>query len=190
MEKKQGPGQLELFSGSVNLPEAGKAHYTAWQSRINLNIEQTIMFSVIVLMLIVFSFSLGVEKGKVLSGVSGNKNLQVSETPQTTKAVVKETKQEVLKQQELAPVKEAVTADVRQKPLEAGKYTIQVASFKKRSSVDEEAKSLKGRGYEAVILPKGNYIILCVGKFGNREEAKGVLGKLKNKYKDCLIREL
>jgi len=190
MEKKQGPGQLELFSGSVNLPEADRTHYTAWQNRIHLNIEQIIMFSVIVLMVIVFSFSLGVEKGKVLSGVSDNKNLQASETPQTTKAIAREAKQEVLKQQEVAPVKEAVTTDIRQKPLEAGRYTIQVASFKKRSSVDEEAKSLKGRGYEVVILPKGNYIVLCVGKFGNREAAKGVLGKLKNKYKDCLIREL
>ncbi len=190
MEKRQVPGQLELFSSSVDSPEASKTRIAPWQNLIYLNIEQTIMISVIILMAIVFGFSLGVEKGKRSSRVLGNQDTLVSEVTQSNSPVAKEVKQESPKQQEVLQKLESKDTEIKQETEEIDKYTIQVASFKKRSSVDEEAKGLQNKGYEVVILPKGNYIILCVGKFQNKEEARSSLGELRKKYKDCLIREL
>jgi cell division septation protein DedD len=189
MEKKQVPGQLELFSSSVESQDNSKARTTPWQSLIHLNIEQAIMISVIVLMVVVFSFSLGVEKGKRASKVLGNKDTLASEAQQVNEPVVKEVKQEAPKQEVLQKIGQQ-EKEIKQKTEDITKYTIQVASFKKRSSVDEEARGLQKKGYETVILPKGNYIILCVGKYQNKEEARISLGELRKKYKDCLIREL
>lgn len=190
MEKKEVPGQLELFSGSIDSSDTGKSRITPWQNLVHLNIEQAIMISVIVLMVIVLSFSLGVEKGKRIDNVLNNQNTLISEVQLPTRPVVKEVKQEVETKHEILQKIEPRDKVIRQQPRETNEYTIQVASFKKRSSVDEEAKSLQKKGYEVVILPKGNYIILCVGKFSKKEEATSFLGKLRKQYKDCLIREL
>ncbi|HOX54602.1 MAG: SPOR domain-containing protein [Candidatus Omnitrophica bacterium] len=189
MENKQAPGQLELFSGSVDSSGRGGSHVTPWQKLVYLNIEQAIMISVIVLMAIILSFSLGVEKGKKANNVLNNRNTIVSEVQLTPKVEVREVPQEAKKAQEVLQKVTPQDKEIKQTS-EADKYTIQVASFKKRSSVDEEAKSLQKKGYEIVILPKGNYIVLCVGRFSKREDANSYLGELRKKYKDCLIREL
>ena len=70
------------------------------------------------------------------------------------------------------------------------KYTIQVASFKTDLNANKEADSLKGKGFETSVLRKGSYSIVCVGKFQRKEEAKQFSRKLRNRYKDCLVRRL
>lgn len=187
MEKKQVRQQLELFSGSVDLPESTKDRQTFFQNRIHLNIEHIVMLSVVVLMAIIFSFSLGVEKGKRVVNVLDTKNLKTSEVKLEKEPVAIKPEQQIKEQVSPKKIEEK---ELEPKKKEIDKYTIQVASFKKRSSVEEEAKGLQNKGYEIIVMPKGDWIILCVGKFGNRQEAKSLLSELKKKYKDCLIREL
>ncbi len=76
------------------------------------------------------------------------------------------------------------------KPLENFNYTIQVASYKQASFAQKEADRLKLTGLDAFVVGKGNYSIVCVGKFIQTADAKKMTSKLKGRYKDYLIRSL
>ncbi|MDD5465310.1 MAG: SPOR domain-containing protein [Candidatus Omnitrophica bacterium] len=69
-------------------------------------------------------------------------------------------------------------------------YTIQVASFKNKEIALAHAQSLKNDGLAPMVFAKGNYIILCVGKFSNQESAQPLLIQLQRTYAGCRIRRL
>jgi hypothetical protein len=69
-------------------------------------------------------------------------------------------------------------------------YTIQVATFKNKQLVLREAKLLSKEGLNPMIFAKGNYIVLCVGKFSNQESAQPLLIQLQRTYAGCRIRRL
>jgi len=69
-------------------------------------------------------------------------------------------------------------------------YTIQVAAFKNRELALREAGLLTKKGLDPVAFAKGNYIILCVGKFSNQESAQPLLAVLQKTYAGCRIRRL
>ncbi|MCG8431761.1 MAG: SPOR domain-containing protein [Candidatus Omnitrophica bacterium] len=72
-----------------------------------------------------------------------------------------------------------------------GSYTIQLASYKTRSYAEREAGRLKKKGYTPLILTKGDYIILCVGKFSSRAAAERVLkNQFSTRYQGCFARRL
>ncbi|MBC8436526.1 MAG: SPOR domain-containing protein, partial [Candidatus Omnitrophica bacterium] len=67
---------------------------------------------------------------------------------------------------------------------------IQLASYKARKFADKEAEVLKKKGLTAFVLYKGDYVILCAGKFSDKEEARNSMSQLKTRYKDCYLRRL
>ncbi|MCM8779704.1 MAG: SPOR domain-containing protein, partial [Candidatus Omnitrophica bacterium] len=69
-------------------------------------------------------------------------------------------------------------------------YTIQVASFKFKNEALKEMESLKRRGFNSIILNKGTFLIVCVGKYSDKEKAISVLQKLKKNYQDSFVRRL
>jgi len=69
-------------------------------------------------------------------------------------------------------------------------YTIQVAAYKNRELALRQAQLLTKSGFSPVAFAKGNYIILCVGKFSNQESAQPMLIRLQRAYANCRIRRL
>jgi len=128
-------------------------------------------------MVVIFIFSIGVERGKNITGVQEVVIVPKAEKPIVAQPVVVEVKQEVY-QEKIIPKQEIFV------------YTIQVASFKNKSAVEDEAKRLQKKGYETMIVPKGSWIILCVGKFGNKQQAQPLWQELRKKYSDCIIRKI
>jgi hypothetical protein len=74
--------------------------------------------------------------------------------------------------------------------LEPASYTIQVATFKNRGIALRQAQQLAKNGFSPIAFAKGNYIILCVGKFSNQESAQPLLAQLQRTYAGCRIRRL
>lgn len=73
------------------------------------------------------------------------------------------------------------------------KFTIQVASFQDKSRAEIVLNDLKQKGYQPVISPKelpekGTWYRVFVGDFDTEEEAKSLLDKLKEEYKDSFIK--
>ncbi len=81
-------------------------------------------------------------------------------------------------------------AFVSNRNLEPAGYTIQVAAFKNRSLALRQAQLLAKKGLAPLAFAKENYIILCVGKFSNRESAQPLLTQLQRTYAGCRIRRL
>jgi len=69
-------------------------------------------------------------------------------------------------------------------------YTIQVGVFKSRGLAGREVLVLARKGFTPLAFVKGNYIILCVGKFSNQESAQPLLTVLQRTYAGCRIRRL
>lgn len=260
--------QFELFPGSPgSSADTGRPRYLF--ANLNLSMENMVILGIIILMGMVFIFSLGVEKGKKLvgqshqmnisslisptsasgrastgsihgtvstavplntvNGVNGNllskdknslanvNNIRDAQNPNSTVKVSNpqirsssgmKTTENILpdkntdKAQTVFLANSNVSAlknsssvlakkDDSSLGLSANKpYTIQVASYKDDQYAQKEANSLKKKKFDAFVITKGDFIIVCVGKFSKKEDANGILSKMKKNYNDCLIRRL
>ncbi|NTV29030.1 MAG: SPOR domain-containing protein [Candidatus Omnitrophica bacterium] len=84
-----------------------------------------------------------------------------------------------------------VTNKVAVRPASSGSFTVQVASYKSTQSAKREAENLKQKGYrEVYVLPKGSFVIVCVGSFTTKSDASTLTRQLKNRYQDPVVRRL
>jgi len=142
------------------------------------NYEKIILVVIGFIITGIISFCLGVEKGKTITGPKFNPQFDIVQ------------KQE-LKSQELKPLspKKQVMPQPQIQEQESG-YTVQVASFRTKTNAEKEMEGLKKKGFSALIVSKGEYMIVCVGSFSDKETAKSLLSQLRQKYRDCYIRRL
>lgn len=205
--------QFELFPRALNGEPRAKFGL-AWKD-LTLSAERIIVISILGVMFLIFSFALGVEKGKRIAALSlgqqtvksitalkGSATVPIQALPQRAPLAPKGRINPSLdaKTGKPAGFKPAVTTPTNSQvalkvPLPSpvmtkGRYTIQVASFKSSQHAQEEARRLQKKGYPIFVLAKGNHSIVCVGKFVEEEEAKQFAYKLKSQYKDYLIRRL
>ena len=79
-------------------------------------------------------------------------------------------------------------------PSRAGKFTIQVGAFKDKASAETVAGRLKGKGYQAYVLPSDaadGLFNVRVGNFAARPDAEKVSSKLKDaeKFKPFIVKQ-
>jgi hypothetical protein len=168
--------QLELFSGekdtySANIIRQGRGHFF---SRMR-GYEKTVLLIFAFALTAIVSFSLGVKKGERFTSAA-----QPPFRAQATVTVIPQ------------PAKTDAAVGLPGKNTAAGQYTIQLASYKSRSSAQGEMENLKKKGLLATVVPKGQYVILCLGSFNDKETAKSQLTELTKlgRYKGCFIRRL
>lgn len=188
--------QFELFPGNSGVSDdATKPRF--FLANLTLTIENLVVLSILCIMLAVFAYSLGVERGKkVMAAQMMDKGPMVAQAPAVvtpSTATVKNAGQAVnpvvtAPVQAAQPVPAAVVEQKPQSP--AFKYTVQVASYADEKFAHRAAQDLGKKGFETIVLQKGKYAILCVGKFNQMNEAKKTISKLKSKYKDCLVRSM
>lgn len=166
--------QLELFSTSretVQRKNDSCGESLFFQIK---NHEKALLITAGLIVISIISFSLGVEKGKKIASIRSHSRLDLAldEKP------IKEN------------IQTAVTA-VKEEPVTTKDgYTIQLACYKTRSYADKEAQTLKIKGLTPLIQEKGDYIVLCVGNFSDKETAKILLLKLKTRYQGCYVRRI
>ncbi len=200
--------QFELFPGSsASVDDPSRPRYLL--ANLTLSIENLVVLSILGIMVAVFAYSLGVERGKHVMASEFRRTAvtqtavaestavvqQASVTPAAT--TVRQVPAVAGKPVNAVPaaVKPAVAtapAAIAQQPQvpSAFKYTIQVASYADEKFAKKAAVDLNKNGFETLVMQKGKYAILCVGKFNQKNEAMAVISKLKSKYKDCLVRSM
>ncbi len=208
--------QFELFPGTSDQP-VGKTGPKKFLRKLTFSLENFVVLGIFIVMSMLISFSLGVEKGKKVvfqDNVKGSSEMKTMMTVRSDKnerqvaqakgflkedSVVAAVPKVVEKQPEIRDAGisiESVKNSVKSVLLEARKkkvdstYTVQVASFRKKVYAEKEAMDLKKKGYEIFVVPKGDYSIVCVGKFAYKNEANQMSRKLRKRYKDCLVRSL
>jgi septal ring-binding cell division protein DamX len=176
------PRQLNLFGAKTNkenkLPREG----------IIVPVDTAILLIVVIILLFVIAFSWGMERGRRLT--LGALAKEAGSQEKNTKAEASKTK----KIRETKEIKEENSKDLEEKRSNPTTkttdrlYRIQVASFYKLSSANQEAKELKDKGYSVKIGKKGKYSVVYVGNFNDKKEAEKNLKKLKKTYQDCMLR--
>ena len=203
--------QFELFPGSSASVE-DPTRPRLLLANLTLSVENLVVLSILGIMVAVFAYSLGVERGKhVMASEFKAGALAQPVTAQTPVVAVRQTSTvpstaTAVRQAPVTgvavnaastvvkPVSAVPVAVVAQKPAQvpaaAFKYTIQVASYADEKFAKKAALDLNKIGFETLVMQKGKYAILCVGKFNQKNEAMSVIAKLKSKYKDCLVRSM
>ncbi|HOW36013.1 MAG TPA: SPOR domain-containing protein [Candidatus Omnitrophota bacterium] len=194
--------QFELFPDAIEGAEKDirPRHFF---SSLTFSFENIVISGIFILMAIVIAFSLGVEKGKGIGAialpVSQPRQISVAREgnvalnpAQAAAAPVASSIRSSVPVAITEPKRNENTKEELTQPVEiaSGAYTIQVASFKSKDYAQKEAGALKKNGYNSLIIPKKNHLIVCVGKFSGKDQAQVVLTQLKKKYKDCMIRRL
>lgn len=186
--------QLELFSKSDECSYKPTAPRVSFFSLLRGH-ERLIITLIGFLITGIISFSLGVEKGKRIASIQ-KQTVNLIDVAQ--KKTIQPTN--IAKAQaQAAPVlkQETAASNIEDKPvsdkqLSSGIYTIQLASYKNAKDAQLAAQSLRKKGFTALILTKGKYSVLCVGRFPDKEKAAALLAQFKKSpnYKDSYIRRL
>lgn len=198
--------QFELFPEAREADVLQRPKPRFFSGSLNLSGENMVILGIGVIVSMVLSFSLGVERGKkvvrnVHSPISQTSMTinpapaSANESGKTTAPVVREVSpNEGAQGNSAAQEGSGVLAEAVPEGLEKNidkQYTVQVASFKREDQAQRLATSLQKNGYDiTMVVPKGSYSIVCVGKFSKHSEAKSFSRKLKKQYKDLLVRSL
>lgn len=212
---KQDLSQLELFSGngSQQAGHSEPAFSVSFLSYIRAY-EKVIFVLIGFLLTAVIAFCCGVQRGKTMAKEAVNARMDLAQSsvrpvapvavsPQKTypvapsgqePAVVATARVPAVAASRLVSDRQPAAGVAAQAspvvPVSVGSYTIQVGSYAQAQLALKESASLKKKGFNALLVRKGKYTILCVGTFTSKENAQSVLSKLKRTYGDCYIRRL
>lgn len=147
------------------------------------------------LIVVLVSFALGVERGKLISKKKiSTRVLAEGKAQEIVKEIVikeevKKPETTIQKAKPPAKDKKLEKKEKDDKIITSG-YMIQVASYKKNSSfIEKEITNLQKSGYNTHTVSGNNYMGICA-KFNNKGEAQKHLKILQKTYKDCFIKKI
>lgn len=202
--------QADLFdvvpdsSHAIETPASFLARY-----RLSLRFDQVLLWAILWIILSVFVFAFGVEKGKAyaieaLKVERDKRDVIVRELndkldqyrkhyqyaqSQKSAVIVRENGSEgepIKATSKTAAIEQTATviAEVQEKNelknLPEGKYTIQLVTYKTQSQASQQLNKLKDKGFRGFTIPSGSFIQVCVNAFNDRNEAKRMLKELRS----------
>ena len=182
--------QFELFpANSATLEDINKPKFLL--ANLTLSLESLVIFTILGIMVALFSFSLGVERGKHLAAqalderVSAAWNVSARTIAVPAVAVLPAALPSVL------PVQ-----TFRQEPrplfnhgfVSGARFTLQTATYGNEEYARQDALLLRAKGLSSFLIKNGRYWLVCVGNFNTKEAAAVLLRKLSGQYRSSQIR--
>jgi len=195
-KKQEDRAQKEFFEEFDYKPKwprfLRKRHFPQRQMSLRLTYERLILFIAASCVLLVISFCLGVERGKNVV-IPERFNRESRDVPSLRGPATNHGGDEAI----LSPNKKVAAVPQPKKtvklvpapPASDTAYSIQVATYIKKDTAEDELLRLKRDGLPAYMTQMGKFYLLTVGDYANREEAKKVEGKLKIRYNDCFVKK-
>ena len=194
--------QFELFPGNSTIgDDATRPRF--FLANLTLTIENLVVLSILGIMVAVFAYSLGVERGKHVMAAQWNARAQAKPMAAEVPAIAAQAVTAIkiagpsvgsavanAPVQAIQPTPTVIVQQNLQKADPRFKFTVQLASYADGNFARKVAQDLDKKGFETIVMQKGKYAILCVGKFNQKNEAMAMISKLKSKYKDCLVRSM
>ncbi|MFH1552096.1 MAG: SPOR domain-containing protein [Candidatus Omnitrophota bacterium] len=176
---------------------------------IRIPVEHTVILAIGVLILIIISYAVGVERGKrmppaklVIARETASVALEEKEVAKAPQPAPDKDMPELRQQFKAEPEADRLGSDIdvagEQAQIEiktdtsvsAGTvYIVQLASFKDRYSANKEINKLKEKGVEAHFTKKGQWYQVYATGYRTIDEAKKAREKLITDYEDCYIRK-
>ncbi|MBI4355067.1 MAG: SPOR domain-containing protein [Candidatus Omnitrophica bacterium] len=190
------PIQPELFA-NVSGGEAGRVQrrppvFTLGRVTIPVPLEQGILGTIILLLVMVVTYALGVERGR---GVRRGEEASNTEPAKPVMALA--TPPIPVQAAPVAiPVKAANRATPAARPVlasaasaAAAPFTIQLATFSTPALAQRDLKKLERQGYHPFLMTSGKYVVLCVDHFATKAAASKRLAEFRKGYHDCFVRQ-
>ncbi|MBI4309355.1 MAG: SPOR domain-containing protein [Candidatus Omnitrophica bacterium] len=195
--------QFELFpTNSATLEDVDKPKF--FLANLTLSTESLVILVILGIMVALFSFSLGVERGKHLAAQALDERVSAAWNLAPRKAALSVPP---LSAQEgkgqLVPAvhkqgnggfiasKLAVTARVSASKMPiSGRFAVQAAAYKNEVYAKQEALHLKAKGFQSFLIKKGDLWLICLGPFATRNSAAAALKKVQPKYPGSSVRRL
>lgn len=155
-----------------------------------LSTQSIIILFICVLMLLIASFTLGVEKGSLVTARAAVENKEtLPAVPEKVALPAATGENRVVTENTIVePRKIQIAATPSPAPQTA--YAIQIASLKSESAARGLSETLIKKGFTASVRPSGNYLVVLAGNYASREDAQGKLKELKKTYSDCFVKKI
>ena len=170
---------------------------------VSIGAEKLVFVLIGIIMLVVVSFALGVERGKAISAKAAETagapaqasaqapaaNAPVQQAVQAKKAAAvtniapKEKTREAAAAKTVTDPVQAQNAGDKNKP-----YTIVAAAFYKEAFAIKEVSRLKGIGLESFVYYSEPYYLACAGSFTSKDSAQKTLAKVRQLHRDAYVR--
>ena len=156
--------QFELFpANTATLEDINKPKFLL--ARLTLSVESLVIFTILGIMVALFAFSFGVERGKHLSAQVLDERVSAAWNGGV---------------RTMAPVAVA--------PVVLERYTLHAATYGNEEYARQDALLLKAKGFQTFLIKSGKYWLLCVGNFNNKERAAAFSRKLPGEYRLSQVR--
>ena len=179
--------QQELFDQFSPAPKRLERFPTLAKTQkpilISTTLEQLLMVSILLILLLCGVFFLGVLRGKSLRPDTATpvvyrpQPTQVTNIPASRAAVV------------AAPAPAVVPQAVSKTPATSAEkpYTIQLVTYRKREYAEAELSNVRKMGFSGYVVQKGEYFLVYAGQYASKEEAKRDMSAFQAKYKDSFL---
>ena len=167
--------QFELFpANSATLEDINKPKILL--ANLTLSLESLVIFTILGIMVALFSFSLGVERGKHMAAQALDERVSAAWN--------------VSARTMAAPVAVAAAPVALPTPsVQAGmRYTLQAATYGNEEYARQDALTLIAKHFKSFLIKNGNYWLVCVGNFNSRESAASYSRKLPGQYRSSQVR--
>jgi cell division septation protein DedD len=192
--------QFELFpANSATLEDINKPKFLL--ATLTLSTENLVILVILAIMIGLFSFSIGVERGRVLAAQAldekaaaawsvGGRRLtaQTLNMPQVSKPVLASPMVKPVGNAGLIHSVKPAAAPVSNSFVSGNKWTVQVATYKNENYAQQEALGLKAKGYPTFIVKSKDFYLVCVGQFGSQAQAGSLFAKIQAKYQGSQVR--
>jgi len=180
--------QFELFPAhSATLEDINKPKFLL--AKLTLSVESLVIFTILGIMIALFSFSWGVERGKHLAAQALDERVSAAwNVGARTMAPVAAV---AVPLQRMAPVKRSVAEQKTRGThgfISGTRYTLQAATYENEEYARQDALFIKKKGFQSFLIKSGKYWLLCVGNFNNKESAAALLRKLPGEYRLSQVR--
>ena len=164
--------QFELFpANSATLEDINKPKFLL--ANLTLSVESLVIFTILGIMVALFSFSLGVERGKHLAAKSLDERVSSAWNVATRTVAL--------------PVAVAAPVEGIQIPQRL-RFTLQAATYGNEEYARQDALRLKAKGFQSFLIKSGKYWLLCVGNLSSKESASLLLKRLPSEYRSSQVR--
>ncbi len=179
--------QKELFEFQAPKKQSRKFGQLLQQPdfAISLNTEKLVFIAIGMILLLVVSFALGVERGKAISQKASEVSTAIAQAAIPAPA-------QPVQGQPAEPKVQLAAAETRPAAVKmqppAKTYTIVAAAFSKEASAVKESDRLKSLGLEPFVYYSKPYYLVCAGSFPDKDSAQKDLGKVRKKYRDAYVK--
>ncbi|MBM3253060.1 MAG: hypothetical protein FJZ16_02250 [Candidatus Omnitrophica bacterium] len=159
--------------------------------------ENLILFAIAFILILIVTFSIGIERGKKLqmSIQSFNRPSASPIQKNITQPLLEQktyTKQmEVKKTSDVVNIQGTITTlkkSTSERAIPFGTYLIQVATYTNKKLAEKEKENLLKIGVNSFVVVSGKFYQVKAGPFNNKEDALNLQKRLKRFYRDCYIR--